>query len=324
MKSTITNRLISLLACGLMAVSFSACRPAVTSADGSKSTDKTAKEDTEKTEEKKTVSSEPKLYYSHEPISVYGDSEGKTRAQKDVEANEVILVTETKSNDRDHLWGFAENYGWVVISDGLNELTEVTPKYAAVVDGDVAVKEEADVLSVPNQNGKKIGTLKKGTVIKDAKPYEVVNEVWLKLTSDKGDEGWVLFKDEDKQYFKSASEGDSEEESKEHSDSSRSSLDSADQNESHEADQTSETVQSEQTQSADSSEIATGMYLAHYNMKVRQDPDLSAEQIGTVSEGETVSISKTQMSNGILWGYIDGQGWTCLKDSNGSYYTLAQ
>lgn len=67
----------------------------------------------------------------------------------------------------------------------------------------------------------------------------------------------------------------------------------------------------------------TQKYQADFLMKIRNNPSLNAQQVGTIKEGESVEIDQTRTDEaGSLWGRIAGTGnWVCIQDDDQTYLT---
>ena len=277
------------------------CGPAVTPA-GSDS------EETAKTEDKKDQEAQgPAIYYSQSEVNVYADEEGKSRAAKNIPANEPFLVSKQETRDDESVWGYADQYGWVVIKDGHNELTKVDVSITANagINGDISAKEEMDVYAYPNKNAESIGKLASGTVLSNTRAYKVLKQIWLKIHDDQEKEGWVLYSDGDKTEFSAVKKEDSAEKKQ------------------NESSQSVQSAQPNQTDQQSAAENADGdLYRTNDIMLVRSGIGFGADDIGTISVGQNVRISKIQtLSDGSIWGYAAGYGWVCMQDDEGSYFT---
>lgn len=63
-------------------------------------------------------------------------------------------------------------------------------------------------------------------------------------------------------------------------------------------------------------------YQADYIMKVREKPSLNAKQVDRVELNEVVTISEVKDGTDGMkaqWGKIEGRGWICIFDDNGTY-----
>ncbi len=59
---------------------------------------------------------------------------------------------------------------------------------------------------------------------------------------------------------------------------------------------------------------------AQYNMKLRQGPSTSTDQVGSIKQGEQVRIDSYQQEGDSRWGHVyQSDGWICISDPNYIY-----
>lgn len=71
---------------------------------------------------------------------------------------------------------------------------------------------------------------------------------------------------------------------------------------------------------------SSDLYITNYVMKVRQQPSLDAESIGSLDAQEQVEIVSTKTdADGSIWGSLaHDEGWVCIQDSQQTYLSKTE
>lgn len=75
-----------------------------------------------------------------------------------------------------------------------------------------------------------------------------------------------------------------------------------------------------ETKETDEETIPTE-FAAKYAMKIRKEPNLDAEQVGSIKENEKVMITELKDGdNESVWGKIEDGKWVCMQDKEYTYF----
>ncbi|HAM30706.1 MAG TPA: hypothetical protein DCP49_04675 [Erysipelotrichaceae bacterium] len=229
-------------------------------------------------------------YIASGTLDVYDGPEG-TKTGGSFKENDIVWCDNTAYIDEtEGLWGQTKT-GWILIRDedgsyaSENVLTETNDG-----PGTIEAAKEIILYSDPSESAEQTGTLAKDEQARYTAVFrDLIGHEWYELENG----SWAA-----------QSSSVKEIQSKEAKDEP----------------QTDEKKSDTETKETDEETIPTE-FAAKYAMKIRKEPNLDAEQVGSIKENEKVMITELKDGdNESVWGKIEDGKWVCMQDKEYTYF----